>query len=561
MQSAAQKVVQQQMQITILDPRHGVLDLTEKTAWIGILLAGAVFFTAEVTAQEAGTADALSPQVANSMEGSAAPNNSSNTPAWRIAPSISTDLTYTDNVALVKNNKQSDFVTRISPGVKIDGRGGHVTGSLDYHWQQYLYAKDSGRNGQQRLLNANGQAELIDQWFYVDGRGSISQQALSAFGTQSVANDVVNKNRSETSTYQLSPYIKGNFPGWADYLLRFTGSRTKSAQGELSVGSGTTTKAWSGRLSGDSQFKKLGWTVDAAQQTIERSTARDTQSKRLTGTLHYKIDPQVRLSATFGRESDDYGSVQPQWRSVRGLGVDWAPTDRTSVILNKERRSFGDSYNANFTHRTALTAWKLSQSKNINTPNEQLLTTGLGSAFDLLNLQLTTQVPDPVQRAQQANMILQQAGISPNAQAFGIIVTSRVYISRRKEASFAITGARNIVTLSADKSDNQSLGTGGTVADDFSLSPNIRQSGFTASWAHKLTPDMALTLNGRRSHNKGDSAGLDTQLDMLSLMLTAKLGEKTSATVGLRRTSSDAASTTANSYDERAVTGSLSINF
>jgi hypothetical protein len=48
---------------------------------------------------------------------------------------------------------------------------------------------------------------------------------------------------------------------------------------------------------------------------------------------------------------------------------------------------------------------------------------------------------------------------------------------------------------------------------------------------------------------------------MLSLMLTAKLGEKTSATVGLRRTSSDAASTTANSYDERAVTGSLSINF
>jgi uncharacterized protein (PEP-CTERM system associated) len=376
-----------------------------------------------------------------------------------------------------------------------------------------------------------------------------------------VANDVVNNNRSETSTYQLSPYIKGNFPGWADYLLRFTGSRTKSAQGELSVGSGTTTKAWSGRLSGDSQFKKLGWTVDAAQQTIERSTARDTQSKRLTGTLHYKIDPQVRLSATFGRESDDYGSVQPQWQSVRGLGVDWAPTDRTSVILNKERRSFGDSYNANFTHRTALTAWKLSQSKNINTPNEQLLTTGLGSAFDLLNLQLTTQVPDPVQRAQQANMILQQAGISPNAQAFGTIVTSRVYISRRKEASFVITGARNIVTLSADKSDNQSLGTGGTVADDFSLSPNIRQSGFTASWAHKLTPDMALTLNGRRSHNKGDSAGLDTQLDMLSLMLTAKLGEKTSATVGLRRTSSDAASTTANSYDERAVTGSLSINF
>jgi uncharacterized protein (PEP-CTERM system associated) len=503
----------------------------------------------------------LAPQIANNTGGADALNNPDNTPAWRIAPSISTDLTYTDNVALVKNNKQSDLVTRISPGIKVEGRGGHLTGSLDYYWQQYLYARDSERNGQQRSLRANGQAELIDQWFYVDGRGSISQQALSAFGTQSATNDVVNINRSETSTYQLSPYIKGHFSGGADYLLRFTGSRTKSAQGELSVGSGITTRAWNGRLSGDSQFAKLGWAVDVMQQTIDRSTARNTQSKRLTGTLQYKIDPQVRLSATLGRESDDYSSVNARWRSVRGLGVDWAPTDRTSVILNKERRSFGDSYNASFTHRTALTAWTLSQSRNINTPSDQLLMTGLGSAFDLLNLQLTSQVPDPVRRAQQAEMILQQAGISPNAQAFGALVTSRVYVARRREASFVITGARNIVTLSADRSDNQSLGTGGIVADDFNLSPHIQQSGFTASWAHKLTPDMALTLNGRRSHNKGDSSGLDTQLDMLSLMLTSKLGEKTSATVGLRRTSSEAASAMARSYDERAVTGSLSINF
>jgi uncharacterized protein (PEP-CTERM system associated) len=485
----------------------------------------------------------------------------SNGPAWQIIPSVSSDFTYTDNVALVKNNKQSDFVTRLSPGIEIHGKGGHVKGNLKYQWQQYFYAKDSDRNGQQRALNADGQVELIDQWLYLDGRGSISQQAISAFGTQSANNDSVNVNRTETSTYQWSPYIQGRLAGFADYLLRYTGSKTKSGEGELSVGSGTTSESWSGRLSGDTGIAKLGWSFDAQQQKNSRETSRDTQSKRLTGSLEFRIKPQLRLRATVGRESDDYSATQETWRSVRGFGGDWAPTERTSVTLNKERRSFGDSYNADFTHRTALTAWKLSQSKNINTPSDQLINTALGSAFDLLNLQLTSAFPDPIERAQQANLALIRAGIPVNAQAFGTIVTSRVYLARRREASFMITGARNTVTFAYDKSDNQQIGNSGTFGDDFDLSSNIRQSGFTTSWAHKLTPDSAVTLNGRRSRNKGNTADLDTQLSSLSLLLTTRLGAKTSATVGVRRTSSDSDSPTANSYDEQAVTGSLSMTF
>lgn len=484
----------------------------------------------------------------------------SGTPAWRIVPSISTDLTYTDNVRLVNSNKQSDLVTRLAPGILVEGRGGHVTGSFDFRWQQYAYLNDSQRNNQQKSLKANGKVELIDQWLYVDGAGSISQQPVSAFGTQVANNDLLNSNRTEASSYQWSPYIQGRLWNAADYTLRFTGSRTKSDQGELSVGSGNTSRAWSGRLAGDTSLTSLGWSVDFQRQQQNRSTARDTESKRVTGSLQYMVDPQVRLRGTLGRESDDYGSTQSQSRTVRGLGVEWAPTERTNISLNKEKRSFGDSYNASFKHRTALTAWMFSQSRNINTPSDQNFTT-LSSAFDLLNLQLTSSIPDPITRAQQVNLLLQQAGIPPDAQAFGSIVTSRIYIARRREASFILTGSTNIVTLSADRSDNQSLGTGGSIADDFTLSPNIQQSGFTTSWAHKLSPDTAVTLNGRRSRNTGSASNLDTRVNSLSLLLTTKLGPKTSATVGLRRTHSDSESATANSYDEQALTGSLFVTF
>jgi len=486
--------------------------------------------------------------------------STSGAPAWRIVPSISTDLTYTDNVRLVNSNKQSDLVTRLTPGILVEGRGGHVTGSLDFRWQQYLYVNDSQRNDNQKSLKGNGRVELIDQWLFLDANGSISQQPVSAFGTQVASNELVNSNRTETSAYQWSPYIQGRLWNSADYTLRFTGSRTKSAQGELSVGSGNKSRAWSGRLAGDTTLAELGWSLDAQLQKQDRSTARDTDSKRVTGSLQYMLDPQVRLRGTLGRESDNFGSSQTQSRTVRGLGIEWAPTERTNVVLNKEKRSFGDSYTASFKHRTALTAWSLSQSKNVNTPADQNFTT-LSSAFDLLNLQLTSSITDPIERARQVNLLLQQAGIPPDAQAFGSIVTSRIYISRRKEAAFILTGSTNIVTLSADRSDNQSLGTGGAVADDFTLSPNIKQSGFTTSWAHKLSPDTALTLNGRRSRNTGSTANLETRVNSLSLLLTTKLGPKTSATVGVRRTHADSESATANSYDEQALTGSLLVTF
>lgn len=481
-------------------------------------------------------------------------------PAWRIVPSMAADLTYTDNVGLVSTAKKSDLITRLSPGIVVEGQGGHVTGMLNFRWSEYAYANDSRRNSQQRSLAANATVELVDQWLYLDGRGSISQQPISAFGTQGVSNELVNGNRTETSTYQLSPYIKGRLGGVADYILRYTGTRTKAGAGELAVGSGTTSSAWSGRLAGDTALSSLGWSVDLQQQKIGRSTARDTQSKRAMGSLEYRIDPQVKLRASLGRESDDYSSTQNQSRTVHGYGVEWAPTERTNVSYDKQTRSFGDSYSASFQHRTALTAWRLSQSKNVSTPSDRLLNTSLGSAFDLLNLQLTSSIPDPFLRAQIVNQQLQQLGIPANAQAFGTIITSRVYISRRQEASFILTGARNVVTLSANRSDNQVLGTGGSVADDFSLSPNIQQSGFTTSWAHKLSPDTAVTLNGRQSRNKSSTASLDTRIKSLSLLLTTKLGPQTSATMGLRQTRSDS-NGLASSYDEQAITGSLFVTF
>ena len=479
-------------------------------------------------------------------------------PSWVITPSVSVEGTYTDNANLAAN-KKADFITRLSPGITLDGKGGRASASLNYQWQFNRYAENSAPNGQHRSLAARGKLELVDQWLFVEGSHNIARSTVSAFGTQSVGNELTNANRSETAGYSISPYIQGRLAGVADYQLRYTGTSVRSDTGPLSGGAASTTRSWAGRLSGATPLVPLGWSFNASQQVASQNTGVDTRSSSLVGTLTYQIDPQVRLHASAGRQSDNYLNPAQQQRTTTGLGLDWAPTERTQVALKKDRNAAGNGFGVDFSHRTALTAWKFSDSRSITIPTPQLTRAPTGTAYDLLYQQLASSFPDPVARGAEANRQLAQAGIAADAQIFGPLLTSQAYVQRRQQASVALNGANNTVIFAVDRSNSERLGTGIGVADDFALSSDIRQSGFNTSWAHKLTPDSALTLNARTSRSTG-SANLETSLKSLSLMFTTQLGAKASASVGLRQTRFDAA-TAGTGYDEHALTGSMQLRF
>jgi uncharacterized protein (PEP-CTERM system associated) len=476
-------------------------------------------------------------------------------PNWLITPTVSVDGTYTDNVDLTPN-KKSDFITRVSPGVTLDGRSGRASASLNYRWQVNTYADASGRNNNQRSLAANGKLEIVEQWLFLEASHNISQSTVSAFGTQSTNNELINANRSETAAYSISPYIQGRLAGAVDYQLRYSGTSARSETGALS-GASTTTRSWTGRLSGATPLVPLGWSVNANQQVTGQGTGVDTRSSSVAGTLTYQIDPQVRLLANAGRESDNYTNAAQQKRTTRGIGLDWAPTERTKLSLKKDRNAAGNAFSVDFSHRTALTAWKFTDSRAISIPTPQLALASTGTAYDLLYQQLASSFPDPVLRAAETNRQLAQTGIAANSPIFGPLLTSRPFLQRARQASVALNGASNTVVFAVSRSDSEQLGTGVGAADDFALSPNIRQSGFNASWAHKLTPDTAMTLTTSNSRSTG--SGLETLLKAWSLLLTSKVGANTSASVGLRQSRFDGAA--GAGYDEHALTGSMQFKF
>jgi uncharacterized protein (PEP-CTERM system associated) len=155
--------------------------------------------------------------------------------------------------------------------------------------------------------------------------------------------------------------------------------------------------------------------------------------------------------------------------------------------------------------------------------------------------------------------MLQQSGISPDAQVIGGFTTSRASINHTKEISFTWTGVRNVVTFSALDLDREALGTGVNVPDDFDISSRIRQKGINANWSHKLTPTAALTVMGNKSFTSGNTSAQDSDRLMYTVTLTNKIGAYTSGSVGYRRTEVNGSSNF--DYVENAILASLLVVF
>jgi uncharacterized protein (PEP-CTERM system associated) len=78
----------------------------------------------------------------------------------------------------------------------------------------------------------------------------------------------------------------------------------------------------------------MSWTVEAAQQNAEYTNGRNIDTTALRGRLGYMPRSGLRLVAIGGAESTNQLSPIRETSSILGFGVDWRPSERTSVSLN-----------------------------------------------------------------------------------------------------------------------------------------------------------------------------------------------------------------------------------
>ncbi|RIX45468.1 MAG: TIGR03016 family PEP-CTERM system-associated outer membrane protein [Rhodocyclales bacterium GT-UBC] len=485
--------------------------------------------------------------------------------AWIIRPRISLTETYSDNVNVNRSNggKQSDLISELAPGVRVEARTSRLNAYFDYALRGISYANESGNNQSQNSLNTFGTFEAVDKWLYLDFSGLIAQQAISAFGTQSASNATINNNTTETSTFRLSPFIKGQFAGSVDYFVRYNTSKTRS---DASSVSNVDLSEWTSQIKGSTPFQRLQWAVDASRQNLDYSRGSKTEAERIRGMLTYSIVPEFRISGSLGTESNNYASRDQESRTTSGYGFDWFPTERTQVSVFKEKRFFGDGHNISISHRLPRSYIRYTDTRDVSVLPNQFGTVGLGSVYDIYyqlfsNLEPFASMTGIAKDAAVANAVsalLAQQGIAPNSQIVSGYLTSRATILRMQQLSLALTGVRNSITFAANRSESESVLATSALNDDLSKSSSVRQQGVAVTLSHRLSENAALTAVISRQESNGNSTStspLKSTMTSYQINASTRLGTKTSGSLSVRRLEFD---NNTNPYTENALIGSIS---
>ncbi len=481
------------------------------------------------------------------------------TAAWgevSVTPRVSVSETMTDNVRLVERNAQSEQITEITPGIRINISGTRLKTYFDLGLSQVVYAQNSAPNRTeiQNALNTFGTYEAIDNWVFVDFSGTISQQSVSAFGTQSAADSLVNGNQAEVSNYRVSPYVRGRLGQAADYEVRYSRSTTRS---DSNAASDVDTANVSAVLSGNSAFRNLGWSANASRQTVDYSAGRATEADQFSLGLSYAITPQLNVFVSGGRESNDYASLAQQNSATHSFGVNWAPSETTQLSASRSQHAFGNTHSVGFQHRGPRSVWMFSDTRDVSSTPSQSGVAGLGSVYDLLFSQFASTEPDPVARAALVNAYLQTYGINPSATVVSSFLSSAVSLQRRQNLSFSLLGLRDTLTFMATRTHSSRLDMVSRGFDDLSAASQVRQQGFSVNLAHRLTPVYVLGVMWSHEKTSGDNNTQDIRLRSLNLTLTGRLGKRTSAVLGVRRVVFDGIAP----YTENALIGNLIMQF
>lgn len=474
--------------------------------------------------------------------------------AWVITPGASVSQTLTDNALLNDNNKRGDAITLLTAGIGIAHRGERLQGSLDYQLSGSIHARESKGNTTSNNLRAAFKAELVDNWFFLDGGASIGQQTISAFGLQSSDPAFDNPNRTEVRSFTLTPSLRGMIGSWARYDARLSHTQQSAAAGQVGDLTGQDASVTISSAGGG----RLGWNLLAARSRDELAGGRTSTTDSLRGGLSYQPAAGLRLSANAGREDSNVITAGGSSHDTWGVGLDWQPSPRTSLSLQRDRRYFGDGHRISFQTRLARSIWRFSSSRDASANTPAFVTTGVSTVYDLLFDSLAVEQPDPALRQQLVLQRLAALGIDPRTTLSTGFLSSAVSLVNRQELGVALQGVRTTLAMSVYRSDTQRLDSNPQVPDDLSLAARIRQQGFTFTLGHRLTPSSGVSLSLAQQRTRGDLGSQSTELQSVNLNWTTSLGRHSNLSLGARHIVFDSVS---SPYTENAIFATLGVRF
>jgi uncharacterized protein (PEP-CTERM system associated) len=456
---------------------------------------------------------------------------------WTVIPDITVRETYTDRPSLTGGAKDGDFITEVTPGLRIQGRGARFRANMAYRPSAIFYARNSRANDVANRLNAFANLEAVERFFFVDVFGNISQHFISPFAERPADITTISPNRTETRSYGISPYVRGEFARDFSYEARNRNTWTKASTGLLAD---AHTREWTARVA--SPIRRFGWALEYDDTRISfqgLGSRPDLETRLYRGRLFFQPDPELRLSASIGHEENNYALQQKRSYAIYGAGLGWRPTPRTTADLQWERRFFGSSRLASLAHRTRLTAWRVAYSRTASDYPREVLRLPPGDTAALLDAIFAARIADPIERQAAVERFLAATGAPEFLATPLAFYTQRIFLRDELEASVGLLGRRNSVTLTGFTSKSTSLTSGADtiLPDAFAAGNRIRQQGVGLNFSHQLAPFTSAGAHARTTIARHlDAPTARTRNDYLALSLTHRLSPKTNVFGGLAYT-------------------------
>lgn len=485
---------------------------------------------------------------------------------WKFTPTVDLRETYTDNVALSREElAKSRFVTEVTPGFALLNQGPRLKLSANYQLHYYAFDDNDveGVRHAQSQLRAAARATIVDDLLYLDTDGAIGQQAVSAFGPQANGNGYATANRANVKTWRVSPYLLHRFGNSATAAVRY--SHDSVDAGRIGFGDSTSDVLTMSLNSGPT-FRRIGWGLQYSQQRLDDSIAPESSVKMVSANARYRVGEDVNLTASAGYDEYDYAANgdAPRGRFWQG-GIEWTPSSRTSLVAGAGKRYYGNTYNLQALHRSRRSVWSINYSDSVTTTRSQLLLPATIDTAAMLDRLFTAQIADPVARAQAVDAYIRATGL-PSALADSINYFSNRYILQKQfQASAAFNTARTTLIMSAFDSRREGLSliqTDSLLTGPASerLNDDTSQRGGSVLWNMRLTSRSGINASWTSARIQSHSTGLSSRNAALRLAVTRQFSPKVRGAFEARRVSGTTADQVA-SYRENAITASLSLQF
>lgn len=410
----------------------------------------------------------------------------------KVSPTVSVQETWTDNVNLVPTNQaHSEFITDVAPGLSVVENHPRLQFTASYQFHEFAYSDKSAPNlhDNSREMQAALKGRVIEDLLFLDADAERNQQAISAFGPQVADNPYTTNNRTEISTWRVSPYVAHRIGSTANLLMRYT--RDSVHTSVLGYGNTQGDDASVALTSADGQ--RIGWSLRYDSQHLTDRLAGSSSSTNETAGLSWHVRPSLSLTGSIGYDNFDYLAMGERTRGRSwDTGFDYTPSSRTTVKLSIGRRYFGQTRSFLAMHRSRHTVFNVSYDESVTTSREQFLLPATIDTASLLDRLFTSSISDPDLRRQAVDAYLKATGLPSSLSNNVNYLSNRYLLQKQFLASVGVQGARSTMLLSAydtrrtalsvQTADSQLLGN-----SLLNLNDNINQRGVSASVDYRMS--------------------------------------------------------------------------